>query len=563
MFQAKYLIFGFLLCAFVGAFAMREGENIWQKVFFESQAVNGSSPSSFFSIHQFDRSITYTDASGAESVKSFKGYKEQNNLFNPIVACRKEIDPGCLGRISNKNFYYDIGHPNGGTEFLKVFIPPGSTEYSLLAYTLGNSDVAFAVARFGKPPDKDMNYDPTPGELAAMATGGGNLSQMINKDFFAKNDSGQLGIVSDYSVNTTGGWLYVMQKTKPGSAIKSYFSSNTFKVGTPTTAGTYLNWYNNVGTNGWEWGADGDPLPPSAACGSWAKAYPAGSTSYGTGSYCDRGSPSATPAFPTAGSTVMWKCLADNGGNNSPDCSASLASVIPCSNPPSNFNNATKCLDADKGLVVATSWTNIPEANHATLCTQVKCRYYCNLGFVYSSSANACVSSTVSITGRCGTADKTYPASASGYGSDKYCAEGTPSSQPPFPADGAVTWTCIGSGTGGNSRSCNAIHYNNAPITPLPANSCVCIQGVACSCQLGAFDPNFNKITKYEFSSYVPQGLGVSNAGLISWSSPLGGPYSVSVKAIDEYGGVSNNFTFTLLVTVTNKKPKVDSVDCQ
>ena len=65
--------------------------------------------------------------------------------------------------------------------------------------------------------------------------------------------------------------------------------------------------------------------------------------------------------------------------------------------------------------------------------------------------------SNAPVTGVCGTANRTYPVGASGYGGDTYCSAGTPSSQPAFPAPGAsVNWTCLGSNGGSNSPQCTA-----------------------------------------------------------------------------------------------------------
>ncbi len=64
------------------------------------------------------------------------------------------------------------------------------------------------------------------------------------------------------------------------------------------------------------------PPPPTGSCGSANKTYPEGATSYGADMYCSTGIPSATPTFPSPGSSVNWYC--DAGGAHSPVCTATV-----------------------------------------------------------------------------------------------------------------------------------------------------------------------------------------------------------------------------------------------
>ena len=59
-------------------------------------------------------------------------------------------------------------------------------------------------------------------------------------------------------------------------------------------------------------------------CGTANKTYPAGSTSYGSDTYCATGNPSSTPSFPPPGGSVIWTCNGLNGGTNSGQCTASV-----------------------------------------------------------------------------------------------------------------------------------------------------------------------------------------------------------------------------------------------
>ena len=77
-----------------------------------------------------------------------------------------------------------------------------------------------------------------------------------------------------------------------------------------------------------------------------------------------------------------------------------------------------------------------------------------------------CSTSLVPEDGQCGEYNKTYPYSATSYGSGDYCKIGDPSSRPAFPpADGSyVTWTCSGVDGGQKSFQCTATH-TGPPIT--------------------------------------------------------------------------------------------------
>jgi hypothetical protein len=68
----------------------------------------------------------------------------------------------------------------------------------------------------------------------------------------------------------------------------------------------------------------------------------------------------------------------------------------------------------------------------------------------------------------CGTASKSYPNSASSYGSDTFCGVGTPNpSSPAFPTVGTpVSWTCSSPNGGPNSPQCTASKAPAAPPTP-------------------------------------------------------------------------------------------------
>lgn len=68
------------------------------------------------------------------------------------------------------------------------------------------------------------------------------------------------------------------------------------------------------------------PAPVVGVCGPAATTYPQGSSSY-AGDYCTEGTPSATPTFPSPGSSVSWTCSGLNGGADSPLCIATLVNT--------------------------------------------------------------------------------------------------------------------------------------------------------------------------------------------------------------------------------------------
>ncbi len=69
--------------------------------------------------------------------------------------------------------------------------------------------------------------------------------------------------------------------------------------------------------------------PVTGVCGSAATSYASGATTY-SGSLCSAGTASpASPAFPAQGGSSSWTCLGQNGGSNSPLCTATRAAVTP------------------------------------------------------------------------------------------------------------------------------------------------------------------------------------------------------------------------------------------
>ncbi len=141
-----------------------------------------------------------------------------------------------------------------------------------------------------------------------------------------------------------------------------------------------------------------------------------------------------------------------------------------------NFLNAPLCPASGSGTFTAPSQPGTYYANFtATLL-------WADSGIDKSITKNFSFAYTVvplptGTNGACGTANgKTYPYTASGYGSDTQCAAGTPSANWLFPAAGATaTWTCSGQ-NGGTNASCSASHEAALPDLvsgPVKQNSAV------------------------------------------------------------------------------------------
>lgn len=76
----------------------------------------------------------------------------------------------------------------------------------------------------------------------------------------------------------------------------------------------------------------------------------------------------------------------------------------------------------------------------------------------------------IQVTGACGTAERNYVYTASGYAGLTQCAAGTPSTPWDFPPQGgSATWTCYGQ-NGGANDVCTATRNPPPPVTTFTVN---------------------------------------------------------------------------------------------
>jgi len=158
------------------------------------------SESSFYSLYQQDKTLTYTDVSGVQKTQTRVGYRYQNDLTDSIVVCGKENDSACITNILNTSKTLRANYPGRLTTF-KVYVPPGTSSVSLLCH-VGQGDTVkyFTVARLGSPPVVDSTYTPSDTAYASLPYSGFSLDQLRNGDCLGKNDAGYLFIANDSGV---------------------------------------------------------------------------------------------------------------------------------------------------------------------------------------------------------------------------------------------------------------------------------------------------------------------------------------------------------------------------
>lgn len=242
----------------------------------------------------------------------------------------------------------------------------------------------------------------------------------------------------------------------------SYGSDTQCVGGTPDNsafpaAGNTVTWRcsGNGATSGT---CSASQLAAPGACGTAdGRTYPYGSSSYGSYSQCAPGTSSNT-AFPTAGNSVSWTCT--SGGVTSGACSASQSATTPgqCGTANKTYSYGSTGYGADTFCAPGTSNPSNPSFPTAGNTVTWTCT---NDGI----SSGTCSASQTAAPGACGTASKTYAFGSTSYGTDTFCAPGTPNpSSPAFPAAGAtVNWTCT---NGGVTSNCSASQSTTPPAKP-------------------------------------------------------------------------------------------------
>jgi len=120
-------------------------------------------------------------------------------------------------------------------------------------------------------------------------------------------------------------------------------------------------------------------------------------------------------------------------------------------------------------------------------------------------------------------------------------------------------WTIpvrVGDGWGGSATATMTLVVtdpNHAPAVTL--RSYAAVAGTAWTGQVLASDADGDTLS-YALAAGAPAGVTIGSGGLMSWSSPVRGSYSIPVRVSDTYGAVGTA-TLSLLVTAGNTAPTV------
>lgn len=209
------------------------------------------------------------------------------------------------------------------------------------------------------------------------------------------------------------------------------------------------------GTNGGSTapcGATRAQTPQDAVCGPAARAYVAADTSF-SGPLCSNGTATpGTPPFPAQGASTSWTCVSSTGGQNSPPCTATRSAPIngTCGPAHANYTAAASAFAGDFCLAGAL-WPSSPPFPPAGGAVTWECRG------VEGGSTAPCRANRAENpqNASCGPAAQDYAVGVSNF-SGSFCNPGSVMTPPTFPAAGAsVTWTCQGL-FGGASATCSA-----------------------------------------------------------------------------------------------------------
>ena len=226
-----------------------------------------------------------------------------------------------------------------------------------------------------------------------------------------------------------------------------------------------------------------DPVTPpiNAACGTAAKTYTTGATSYGSDTFCAPGTYSSTPSFPTLGNSISWTCNGVGGGSNA-TCTARRARNGICGSAngqtfiPSatSFSGYSLC---DVGSV-SPATPAFPSAGGSS-------SWSC-LG-IYGGAAANC-SAVRQAVGSCGGNATTFVHTAGGYSSTNnsaFCSVGSASPvAPTFPSAGnSSSWSCLGiyGGAAASCSSCRNLYpLQNQTACPASYSTTACANMGAC-----------------------------------------------------------------------------------
>ncbi len=413
--------------------------------------------SSYYSLYQKTRNYSYKNVSGETVNQERSGYKNQNNLDSISVyetasfAKYLPEEYELLTQLSKER----------GTEhkLLKYYIPPGTKKLLRVSSSLSDNFSEFVfVARIGTPPGDYTTYAKSLSEtefLKLPSENGFTMSQLKAGDCIGGNSVGYIFVVND-NVSTPisdGAWLYVQYIRRSGNASNVYTSfENTIDTS------SYLSWYNSY--NNWQ--SNGDPAE-SSTNSSCASTTCLGNSCWNGTEYvqgtktesCATGSATVTPnplILPNATEKITWTTT--NASKVDAQCYG-LKDVA----KGGWFINTAACHTAgycdNDGYQFKFNSTTQTGQEVCVLFPYNKSDGKSGTPFFAIMNINA--SASAKTDGQCGTANKTYDATATSWGSDTFCAQGTASSaSPTFPTVSApATWTCQGT-NGGADINCVA-----------------------------------------------------------------------------------------------------------
>lgn len=202
-------------------------------------------------------------------------------------------------------------------------------------------------------------------------------------------------------------------------------------------------------------------------CGTAAKEYPVGSSSFGSDTFCSAGTlNSATPTFPSASSTptpysTEWTCAGIDGGADTV-CTATLAVNGACGTAAREYVKDELWPGSFTYCAIGTSNPNpAPTLGASNGSTST---WTCQ-GLNNGATSSNCTATRVygKVNGACGTANNhTYSAGSSswsndGLGTNAQCTSGN-STNTTFPTifNPTANWTCAGLNGGSTSPTCTA-----------------------------------------------------------------------------------------------------------
>lgn len=226
---------------------------IWVVVTVSVSAARVYTSSEYVSLHDYPKTVVYTNLAGDRATQVRTGYRSQNDLDDPIIRCA--VEGGTCAMPVTDSQYLRV---NEELYRFKVYLPPGSTSTNLTIFE--DSEASYvAVARLGQPPTGDYaNYLATlsSADFLSLTTLGFTGAQLKAGDCIGRNNSG-IHKIAGGSINVSspadGGWLYVLLLRRSGAVLGNAFSNwiNT---------GPFMTWFRTVD---WTTFGNGNASPTS------------------------------------------------------------------------------------------------------------------------------------------------------------------------------------------------------------------------------------------------------------------------------------------------------------